>query len=95
MFGLGMVYMSMADVLHQTVQAVRQNRLYRCLTCEAVSLHNVEDSWFKPTGALYQLAVKTNGKLDEMKRYTFPAQGMHSVITPVKGSILDCFSNVH
>ena len=75
MFVTGMIWSSPKDVLHQTVEAVQHNRLYRCLTCEAVAQHTIDESWLKPTGALYQLATKTHGALSEQKKYTFPAQG--------------------
>ena len=71
----GMICISSSEVLRNTVQAVKQKRLYRCLTCEATTLHNIDEAWFKPTGSLYKLAVKANGKLDDTKKYTFTDHG--------------------
>lgn len=62
-------------VVAATQKAVREGRLYRCLTCEALCEYEMAEEWFRKGGNLYNLAVKQHGALQEDKRYSFPLQG--------------------
>ena len=62
-------------VLGETVRCVREKRLYRCLTCEAICQFRIILEWLQPGGNLYQMAVQSHGKLRTDKRYSFRLEG--------------------
>lgn len=62
-------------VLGETQQAVHENRLYRCLTCDAITIYNTPSDWFRPGGSLHSLAIKTHKELSADKHYSFPTHG--------------------
>lgn len=70
-----MVGVDPALLVQQTCQAVAQERLYRCLVCEAVIEWTFDLSSLSPGGALYELAVKIHGPLNPHKKYSFPTHG--------------------
>lgn len=72
---LGMVGARMEEVLKTTREAIQRKTLYRCLTCEAIMEYQLHEEWFQKGGSLYNLAVKTHGKLKSDKKYSFPQQG--------------------
>ncbi|XP_074660293.1 deubiquitinating protein VCPIP1-like [Tubulanus polymorphus] len=72
----GIVFASPEDVLDATQRSVSEGRLYRCLTCGAITEFQIDKSWLVRDGHLYQTAVKTFTKLDVNKVYTFPVQGL-------------------
>lgn len=65
----------MEEVLKTTREAIQRKTLYRCLTCEAIMEYQLHEEWFQKGGSLYNLAVKTHGKLKLDKKYSFPQQG--------------------
>ena len=71
----GMVGVKPDLVLGETQREVNGQRLYRCLTCEAVSIFNVSDEGLTRGGKLYQLAVDTHGPLRTDRNYSFPLTG--------------------
>ena len=62
-------------VIEATQRALREHRLYRCLTCDAITEWKVPTEWLRPGGSLYTLAVDTHGPLDVKKAYSFPTHG--------------------
>lgn len=91
----------MEEVLKTTREAIQRKTLYRCLTCEAIMEYQLHEEWFQKGGSLYNLAVKTHGKLKSDKKYSFPQQGtdqdalysprMESTTTISLIITLDCF----
>ncbi|KAI8501465.1 Deubiquitinating protein VCIP135 [Branchiostoma belcheri] len=72
----GVVGVQPEVVTEATQSAIRNERLYRCLTCDAVMEYSVGSDLLKRGGALYQLAVRTHGKLQVGKNYHFPLQSL-------------------
>lgn len=72
------------EVLKTTQRAVRENKLYRCLTCDGVMEHILPPEWFRKGGSLYNLAIQTQGALRPDKRYQFPMQGVVCTYDAVK-----------
>ena len=64
------------EVVQETRDAVASGRLYRCLTCDAITHWHTPVEWLQPGGKLYQLARDTNkGPLTESRKYNFPQEG--------------------
>lgn len=72
----GFVGAQMTNVLEATQKAVREKRLFRCLTCDAILEQKLLPEWFKPSGLLYVLAEQRHGPLRSDKLYSFPQQGI-------------------
>lgn len=62
-------------MLKTTQRAVREKKLYRCLTCDGVMEYILPPEWFRKGGSLYNIAIKTQGALKPDKKYQFPMQG--------------------
>ncbi|XP_066272769.1 deubiquitinating protein VCPIP1-like [Branchiostoma lanceolatum] len=80
----GVVGVQPEVVTEATQSAIRNERLYRCLTCDAVMEYSVGSDLLKRGGTLYQLAVRTHGKLQVGKNYHFPLQSLICKYDPVK-----------
>jgi deubiquitinating protein VCIP135 len=66
--------------VRETRDAVLSSRLYRCLTCDAITHWHTPLEWLRPGGKLYQLALTTNkGPLTESKKFSFPNEGREGV----------------
>lgn len=63
-------------VTMNTQGAVKQGRLYRCLTCNAINEQVLLPEWFKKTGLLYNMALRSHGVLHANQSYAFPARGI-------------------
>ena len=75
-------------VVELTQRAVTEERLYRCLICDAITEWTYVADWLTPAGSLYQLAVKTHTRLQPNKLYSFPTQGTVSLISEPNRSAL-------
>ncbi|XP_061425634.1 deubiquitinating protein VCPIP1 isoform X2 [Lethenteron reissneri] len=65
-----------ADVAGATALALRERRLYRCLSCEALLEFDVPAEWLAPGGRLYELARRSHGLLRTDRSYSFPHFGV-------------------
>ncbi|XP_052065392.1 deubiquitinating protein VCPIP1-like [Mytilus californianus] len=72
----GIVGVLPEEVLKTTQRAVREKKLYRCLTCDGVMEYILPPEWFRKGGSLYNIAIKTQGALKPDKKYQFPMQGV-------------------
>ncbi|XP_033112608.1 deubiquitinating protein VCIP135-like [Anneissia japonica] len=73
----GIIGVKQEKIIETTKLSVETGRLYRCLTCNAVSESNGRDpKIFKPGGELYDLAESLHGKLQVDKRYSFLLNGL-------------------
>ena len=71
----GIVGVQPDEVLKTTQRAVREKKLYRCLTCDGVMEYILPQEWFRRNGSLYNLAIQTHKDLKPDKKYKFPLQG--------------------
>ena len=67
--------MKPSDVLVAAQIASKEDRLYRCLTCSAMTEFRVISDWLMPGGRLYNIAVREHGQLRSDKLYHFPTEG--------------------
>ena len=77
-------------VTKSTKVAVAEGRLYRCLSCNALSEVHVDFSseMLKQGGELYEIAVQTHGQLREGLSYTFPAHDLTCVFDAERNSLV-------
>ena len=61
-------------VCDEVRQAVADERLYRCLRCDAVLEQRLEPAWLRRGGYLHQLATSQQGPLASSRQYRFPLQ---------------------
>lgn len=71
----GIVSVKTETAIRATQLTVEERRLFRCLTCDALTEYQVSPDLFDKTGSLYKLAVATYGALRTDKKYKFPLQG--------------------
>ncbi|XP_041365436.1 deubiquitinating protein VCPIP1-like isoform X2 [Gigantopelta aegis] len=71
----GFVGAKLDMVIKATQSAVQENRLYRCLLCDAIIEYQLPAEWFLHGGDLYNLAIQVHGELMVNKRYSFPDKG--------------------
>jgi deubiquitinating protein VCIP135 len=71
----GMMGIAPDQVVRQTFCAVSEQRLFRCLVCEALMECTIDPGILLPGGSLYDLAVKIHGELNPTKKYSFPTHG--------------------
>lgn len=78
----GMVGVKPETVTMAAKSAVADGRLYRCLSCNALSeMHfDISSEVLRPGGELYNLAVDTYGPLEEGVSYPFPHQDLVCVL---------------
>ncbi len=69
-----MVGVAMETVIKETQNSVRESRLYKCNTCEALAEFHIAPEWLRPGGTLYQLALQVHGTLAPDKTYNFKVQ---------------------
>jgi deubiquitinating protein VCIP135 len=69
--------MASEEVIGTAQKALKEERLFRCLTCDAILERVVAEEGLRPGGAHYQLALSTNEykKLASDKMYSFPHSG--------------------
>ncbi|XP_070565133.1 LOW QUALITY PROTEIN: deubiquitinating protein VCPIP1-like [Ptychodera flava] len=84
----GIVGVLPEEVIEAAQKAVNDGRLYRCLTCDAISEFNISPDWFGRGGMLYNLAENTHGKLQHNKKYSFPVHGLICSYDPVKDELV-------
>ncbi|XP_055722956.1 deubiquitinating protein VCPIP1 [Salvelinus fontinalis] len=68
----GVIGVQPEEVTEAARKSVVENRLHRCLICNALSELHVLPEWLAPGGKLYNLAKSTHGKLRPDKNYSFP-----------------------
>ncbi|XP_043221105.1 deubiquitinating protein VCPIP1-like [Amphibalanus amphitrite] len=56
--------------------ALAEDRLYRCLRCDAVLEQRLEPGWLRRGGYLHRLATEQHGQLSSTRLYRFPLQGI-------------------
>ncbi|XP_076331190.1 deubiquitinating protein VCPIP1-like [Tachypleus tridentatus] len=72
----GIVGVKPQMVVQATQKSIQEQRLYRCLTCDAICEVIVMPEWLKPGGTLYKTATQNHGQLQQDKLYSFPMQGV-------------------
>ncbi|KAM5157662.1 deubiquitinating protein VCPIP1 [Mantella aurantiaca] len=68
----GVIGVQPEEVTGAAKKAVSENRLHKCLVCNALSELLVAPEWLAPGGKLYNLAKSTHGQLKPDKNYSFP-----------------------
>ncbi|XP_010882134.1 deubiquitinating protein VCIP135 [Esox lucius] len=68
----GVIGVQPEEVTEAAKKSVMENRLHRCLICNALSELHVLPEWLAPGGKLYNLAKSTHGQLRPDKNYSFP-----------------------
>lgn len=68
----GVIGVQPEEVTEAAKKSVMENRLHRCLICNALSELHVPAEWLAPGGKLYNLAKSTHGQLRPDKNYSFP-----------------------
>ncbi|XP_048832791.1 deubiquitinating protein VCPIP1 [Brienomyrus brachyistius] len=68
----GVIGVQPEEVTEAAKRSVLENRLHRCLICNALSELLVPPEWLSPGGKLYNLAKTTHGQLRPDKNYSFP-----------------------
>ncbi len=88
-----MVGVAMETVIKETQNSVRESRLYKCNTCEALAEFHIAPEWLRPGGTLYQVALQTYGTLTTEKSYNFTVQGtfVHSFVRSFVHSFISPF----
>ncbi|XP_039287040.1 deubiquitinating protein VCPIP1-like [Nilaparvata lugens] len=66
----------LSTVTSETVTALQDRRLMRCLICDAVNILPMSGDWLRPRGLLYMLAKKEYGFLEENRLYPFYSYGV-------------------
>ncbi|KAL4635198.1 deubiquitinating protein VCIP135 [Arapaima gigas] len=68
----GVIGVQPEEVTEAAKKSVLENRLHRCLICNALSELHVPLEWLSPGGKFYNLAKSTHGQLKADKNYSFP-----------------------
>ncbi|KAJ8376640.1 hypothetical protein SKAU_G00072200 [Synaphobranchus kaupii] len=68
----GVIGVQPEEVTEAAKKSVLENRLHRCLICNALSELHVPPEWLAPGGKFYNLAKTTHGQLRPDKNYSFP-----------------------
>ncbi|KPP74545.1 deubiquitinating protein VCIP135-like [Scleropages formosus] len=68
----GVIGVQPEEVTEAAKKSVLENRLHRCLICNALSELHVPPEWLSPGGKFYNLAKSTHGQLKVDKNYSFP-----------------------
>ncbi|KAI1889091.1 hypothetical protein AGOR_G00175490 [Albula goreensis] len=68
----GVIGVQPEEVTEAAKKSVLENRLHRCLICNALSELHVPPEWLAPGGKFYNLAKSTHGQLRPDKNYSFP-----------------------
>ena len=86
----GMVGVKPEKVTMATVAAVEDGRLYRCLSCKALSEQHssISSEMLKPGGRFYDVAVQTHGPLQEGLNYTFPSEELVCIFDVERDSLV-------
>lgn len=72
----GVIGVQPEEVTEAARKSVMENRLHRCLICNALSELHVPGEWLAPGGKLYNLAKTTHGQLRPDKNYSFPLNNL-------------------
>lgn len=86
----GMVGVKPETVTRAAKSAVTDGRLYRCLSCNALSELHVDFSseMLQPGGDLYNIAVQSHGPLAEGLSYSFPAYELVCVFDAERNTLV-------
>ncbi|MBN3309692.1 VCIP1 protein, partial [Amia calva] len=84
----GVIGVQPEEVTEAAKKAVMENRLHRCLICNALSELHVPPEWLAPGGKLYNLAKTTHGQLRPDKNYSFPLNNVVCSYDPDRDVLL-------
>ncbi|XP_055739198.1 deubiquitinating protein VCPIP1-like [Salvelinus fontinalis] len=84
----GMIGVQPEEVTEAAKKSVMENRLHRCLICNALSELHVLPEWLAPSGKLYNLAKSTHGQLRPDKNYSFPLNNVVCSYDPEKDILI-------
>ncbi|XP_030630320.1 deubiquitinating protein VCIP135 [Chanos chanos] len=84
----GVIGVQPEEVTEAAKKAVSENRLHRCLICNALSELHVPTEWLVPGGKLYNLAKSTHGQLRADKNYSFPLNGLVCSYNPDRDALV-------
>ncbi|KAI5092945.1 deubiquitinating protein VCIP135 [Silurus meridionalis] len=84
----GVIGIQPEDVTEAAKKMVKENRLYCCLICNALSELHVPSEWLVPGGKLYNLAKSTHGTLRGDKNYTFPLNNLVCSYCPERDALV-------
>lgn len=84
----GVIGIQPDEVTEAAKKMVQENRLHRCLICNALSELHVPPEWLAPSGKLYNLAKSTHGTLRGDKNYTFPLNHLVCSYCPEKDALV-------
>lgn len=76
------------EVTEAAKKLVQENRLHRCLICNALSELYISPDWLIPGGKLYNLAKTTHGNLRTDKNYTFPLNNLVCSYNPERDTLI-------
>ncbi|KAF4076646.1 hypothetical protein AMELA_G00217500 [Ameiurus melas] len=84
----GVIGIQPEEVTEAAKKLVQENRLHRCLMCNALSELHVPPEWLEPGGKLYNLAKSTHGTLRGDKNYTFPLNNVVCSYCPERDALV-------
>ncbi|XP_041103412.1 deubiquitinating protein VCPIP1 isoform X2 [Polyodon spathula] len=91
----GVIGVQPEEVTEAARKAVMENRLHRCLICNALSELHVPPEWLAPGGKLYNLAKTTHEHLRADKNYSFPLNNLVCSYDPVKDVLVPDYKSSH
>ncbi|RXM98305.1 Deubiquitinating protein [Acipenser ruthenus] len=91
----GVIGVQPEEVTEAARKAVIENRLHRCLICNALSELHVPPEWLAPGGKLYNLAKTTHGQLRADKNYSFPLNNLVCSYDPVNDVLMPDYKSTH
>ncbi|KAK6492061.1 deubiquitinating protein VCIP135-like [Huso huso] len=91
----GVIGVQPEEVTEAARKAVMENRLHRCLICNALSELHVPPEWLAPGGKLYNLAKTTHEQLRADKNYSFPLNNLVCSYDPVKDVLMPDYKSSH
>ncbi|XP_039610533.1 deubiquitinating protein VCPIP1 [Polypterus senegalus] len=91
----GVIGVQPEEVTEAARKAVMENRLHRCLMCNALSELHVPPEWLTPGGKLYNLAKSTHGQLRADKNYSFPLNNLVCSYDPSRDVLVPDYKLSH
>ncbi|KAK1172751.1 hypothetical protein AOXY_G5409 [Acipenser oxyrinchus oxyrinchus] len=91
----GVIGVQPEEVTEAARKAVIENRLHRCLICNALSELHVPPEWLAPGGKLYNLAKTTHGQLKADKNYSFPLNNLVCSYDPVNDVLMPDYKSTN
>ncbi|XP_066508884.1 deubiquitinating protein VCPIP1-like [Hoplias malabaricus] len=84
----GVIGIQPEEVTEAAKKSVQENRLHRCLICNALSELHMPPEWLVPGGKLYNLAKSTHGTLRGDKNYSFPLNNLVCSYCPERDTLV-------